>query len=80
MVAVSEIFEEWPAARWATHIVGSVLLALYFLFKTAAELNEMRQKRWSYFKEWWNYLELLVQALILTFFGLTLTVAIEDDV
>ena len=79
LVAVTDIFAKWPAAYWVTEALGSLLLGLYFLFKALAEYHEMLQKGSDYFKDWYNYVELLVQTLILTFFGLTVRTWIEDD-
>ena len=79
LVAIADIFATWPAAARATQLVGSLLLALYFLHKAVTECCEMVQKGCGYFREWWNYVELLVQTLILTFFALSVRVELTDD-
>ena len=55
-------------------MLGCLLLAAYFVFKTVAEYKEMLQRGTSYFTDWYNYLEMLVQTLILAFFGMTVRV------
>ena len=79
LVAVTDILAQYPAAYWITDVLGSLLLALYFGFKAWGELGELRQKGWAYLADWYNYVEFLVQGLIVTFFVMTVRMWMADD-
>ena len=79
IVALTDLLVEYPTIRGITDALGGLSLLLYFIFKTLSELAEMKQQGRDYFKDWFNYIEILVQGLIITFFILTIQLIIEND-
>ena len=60
LVALTDLFIEFPVIKAILDIIGCILLLTYFIFKTMSEFKEILQKGRSYLRDWYNYVEIFV--------------------